>query len=91
MSHAVRQCLWEAIDQFHADTGADAAVLICAGRTFIAGADITEFDKPPEDPWLPDLIVKLEQSPKLIVAALHGTALGGGLETAMGCHYRIAF
>ena len=65
-------------------------MLICAGRTFVAGADITEFDKPIEDPWLPDLVEKFEASGKLIVAAIHGTALGGGLETAMGCHYRCA-
>ncbi|MBI2994583.1 MAG: enoyl-CoA hydratase/isomerase family protein [Gammaproteobacteria bacterium] len=90
MSHAVRKGVWEAMDKLNADEGADAAVLICAGRTFIAGADITEFDKPPEDPRLPDLIARMEQSPKLLVAAMHGTALGGGLETALGCHYRCA-
>ena len=90
MSHAVRKGVWEAMDKLNADAGADAAVLICAGRTFIAGADISEFDKPPEDPWLPDLIAGMEQSPKLLVAAMHGTALGGGLETALGCHYRCA-
>jgi len=90
MSVAVRQGLWELIEQFIADDEARSTVLMCAGRTFIAGADITEFDKPMMDPWLPELITKIEQSPKLIVAAIHGTALGGGLETAMGCHYRCA-
>ena len=90
MSAAVRKSCWDAIDKLAADASAGAAVLICAGRTFIAGADITEFDKPVEDPWLPDLVEKLEASEKLIVAAVHGTALGGGLETAMGCHYRCA-
>ena len=90
MSTAVRKSCWDALDKLAADASARAAVLICAGRTFIAGADITEFDKPVEDPWLPDLVEKLEASEKLIVAAIHGTALGGGLETAMGCHYRYA-
>ena len=90
MSAAVRKGCWAALDRLAADRAAEAAVLICAGRTFIAGADITEFDKPIEDPWLPDLVEKFEASGKLIVAAIHGTALGGGLETAMGCHYRCA-
>ena len=90
MSTAVRKDCWAALDKLAADSSAEAAVLICAGRTFIAGADITEFDKPIEDPWLPALVEKFEASDKLIVAAIHGTALGGGLETAMGCHYRCA-
>lgn len=90
MGHAVRQGVWDAIDQFNTDEAAEAAVLICKGRTFIAGADITEFDKPPLDPWLPELVQKLEDCPKRIVAAIHGTALGGGLETALGCHHRCA-
>ena len=90
MSTAVRKSCRDALDRLAADASARAAVLICTGRTFIAGADITEFDKPVEDPWLPDLVEKFEASEKLIVAAIHGTALGGGLETAMGCHYRCA-
>lgn len=90
MGYEVRKGSWEAIDQYMADDAAQAAVLICAGRTFIAGADISEFNAPPRDPWLPELVQKLEDCPKLIVAAIHGTALGGGLETAMGCHYRCA-
>ena len=90
MSAAVRKGCWEALERLAADDAARAAVLICAGRTFIAGADITEFDKPIIDPWLPDLVEKFEASEKLVVAAIHGTALGGGLETAMGCHYRCA-
>ena len=67
-----------------------AVVLACAGRTFIAGADITEFDKPPKAPGTSDVIAALDAMPKPVVAALHGTALGGGLEIALGCHFRIA-
>jgi 3-hydroxyacyl-CoA dehydrogenase len=90
VSRPVRQGIRDAFEKFLADKSADAAVLMCVGRTFIAGADITEFDKPPEEPWLPQLIDTLEQSPKWLIAAMHGTALGGGLETALGCHYRCA-
>ncbi len=90
MGHAVRQGTWNAIDKFASDEEAEAAVLICAGRTFIAGADISEFNAPPKDPWLPELVQKIEDCAKLMVAAIHGTALGGGLETAMACHYRCA-
>jgi len=90
ISHAVRQGIWDAIEEFEADNDAEAVVLICAGRTFIVGADITEFGKPPQDPWLPGLLDKVEQSSKLVIVAMHGTALGGGFETALSCHYRCA-
>ena len=90
LSTAVRQGLWEAVERFAADGAAQAAVLLCAGRTFIAGADIREFNLPPQEPLLPKLIALIEQLPKPVVAALHGTVLGGGLETALGCHYRCA-
>lgn len=90
LSFPVRQGLANAFARFEQDAGAKAAVLICAGRTFIAGADITEFDKPIEDPWLPDVVHQMEACSKVIVAAIHGTALGGGFETAMACHYRCA-
>ncbi len=64
--------------------------LVCEGNTFIAGADIKEFGKPPQAPSLPDVIDSIENSRKPSVAVIHGTALGGGLEVALGCHYRIA-
>jgi 3-hydroxyacyl-CoA dehydrogenase len=59
-------------------------------RTFFAGADISEFGKPLKDPWLPALLDAIESTEKLVVAAIHGTALGGGFETAISCHYRCA-
>ena len=65
-------------------------MLTCGGRTFIAGADITEFGKPPKPPGLAEVLVLMENSPKPIIAAIHGTALGGGLEVALACHYRVA-
>ncbi|WP_275531876.1 enoyl-CoA hydratase/isomerase family protein, partial [Brachyspira hyodysenteriae] len=73
-----------------ADADAKAIVIMCAGRTFIAGADITEFGKPPQSPSLHDVIDTIENSPKPVIAAIHGTALGGGFELALGCHYRVA-
>ena len=73
-----------------ADPAVQAIVLTCGGRTFIAGADITEFGKPPQPPSLNEVISTLENSPKPVIAAIHGTALGGGLEVALGCHFRVA-
>ncbi len=90
LSQSVRQGLVEAMDRAEQDPETSAIVIACAGRTFIAGADIREFGKPPEAPWLPDVVERLEDSSKPVIAALHGTTLGGGLEIAMGCHYRIA-
>lgn len=90
LSQAVRAGLEQRFVEANADDGAEAIVLMCAGRTFHAGADISEFCKPPQPPHLPDVILSIENSPKLTVAAIHGTAFGGGLETALGCDYRCA-
>ena len=89
LSFAVRKGMLDAITKAQSDASG-AVVIICDGRTFIAGADITEFGKPPKEPFLPDLLDSIEASSKLVVAALHGTALGGGLETALAAHYRCA-
>ena len=87
---AVRQGLEAAVKQGVADEAVSAMVIRCDGRTFFAGADITEFGKPPVEPMLPVLVDMIEASSKPVVAAIHGTALGGGCEVALGCHYRVA-
>lgn len=89
LSHAVRDGILNAVQTAQSD-GSEAIVILCEGRTFIAGADITEFGKPPQAPSLPDVLGAIENSSKLVVAAIHGTALGGGFETALACHYRCA-
>ena len=90
LSTAVRQGLVDAIAEAEADDGVKAVVIACEGQTFFAGADITEFGKPPQQPWLPMVVDTIENCSKPVVAAIHGTALGGGLEVALGCHYRVA-
>ncbi|MBZ5487805.1 enoyl-CoA hydratase/isomerase family protein [Halomonas aquamarina] len=90
LSHAVRSGLIDALDEGIADPQTQTLVLLASGRTFIAGADIREFGKPSQAPILPEVITALEASPKPLIAVLHGTALGGGLEVALGCHYRVA-
>ena len=90
LSQAVREGLMRCLNEAADDSDVTAIVIICGGRTFIAGADIREFGRPPQPPHLPDLIARIEVSDKPVVAAMHGTALGGGLEVALGCHYRIA-
>ncbi len=89
LSQAVRQGLLDAIRRAAGD-GSKAVLILCEGRTFIAGADIREFGKPHAEPFLPDLLNEIEACDKIVVAALHGTALGGGFETALSSHYRIA-
>jgi 3-hydroxyacyl-CoA dehydrogenase len=90
LSHAMRSGLVEALSRVRADAGVRAIVIVCAGRTFIAGADISEFGKPVRAPTTLDVIAAIEESEKPVVAALHGTPLGGGLEVALACHYRVA-
>ena len=90
LSADVRNGLRDGVTQAAADPAVKAIVVICAGRTFIAGADIAEFGKPPKGATLPELQSTLEGSPKPVIAAIHGTALGGGFEIALMCHYRVA-
>ena len=90
LGHAVRVGILVALEEAEADAAAQAIVVTCAGRTFHAGADISEFGKPPQRPFLGEVIHRLETCGKPTVAILHGTALGGGFEIAMGCHYRVA-
>lgn len=86
-STTVRQGLLDAVAKVQ---GAERAILQCAGRTFIAGGDMSEFDAPPQEPHLPDVVNAIEASETPFIAALHGTVLGGGLEIAMACAYRVA-
>ena len=87
---AVRIGLAQGLKEALADDTIKAVVVRCDGRTFFAGADITEFTKPPVEPMLPGVIDAFEASSKPVIAAIHGTALGGGCEVTLGCHYRIA-
>ncbi|MGB5076886.1 MAG: 3-hydroxyacyl-CoA dehydrogenase NAD-binding domain-containing protein [Sphingorhabdus sp.] len=90
LSWHVRQGLKDGFAEGLADPAIKAIVLRCDGSTFIAGADITEFGKPPQGPDFNEVLNSIEGASKPVVAAIHGTALGGGLETALVCHYRIA-
>jgi 3-hydroxyacyl-CoA dehydrogenase len=90
LSHPVRAALAEALDRAAADPAADAIVIRAAGRTFPAGADLSDIGRPPAHPVLPDLLARIEACPKPVVAAIHGQALGAGLELALACHYRLA-
>ena len=90
LSAKVREGLFEAFKAANANDAAKSIVLICEGRTFIAGADITEFGGAMAGPGLPEVQAQIEDSPKPVVAAIHGTCLGGGLEVALCAHYRVA-
>ncbi|GGA75219.1 3-hydroxyacyl-CoA dehydrogenase [Nitratireductor aestuarii] len=90
ISAAVRKGLLDAATALENNPDVKGVVLACAGKTFIAGADVTEFDKPAIEPHLPDVIAAIENSSKPWVAAIHGNALGGGLEIALGCRFRVA-
>ncbi|RVD38794.1 3-hydroxyacyl-CoA dehydrogenase [Mesorhizobium sp. M4A.F.Ca.ET.020.02.1.1] len=90
LSFHVREPLHAALAALRDDATVRAIVIVCAGRTFVAGADITEFSKPVQQPELRAIVALLETIAKPMVAAIHGTALGGGLELALGCHFRVA-
>jgi 3-hydroxyacyl-CoA dehydrogenase len=90
LSQQVREGIVKGMKEAIDNSAIKAVVLICEGKTFIAGADITEFGKPPQAPSLVEAEDAIENSPKPVIAAIHGTALGGGLEVALCCHYRVA-
>ena len=90
LSHAVREGIYDGVKKALDDDSVTGVVIFCEGRTFIAGADISEFGSAPKEPHLPAVLSLLDESTKPIVAAVHGTALGGGLETTLCCNYRVA-
>jgi 3-hydroxyacyl-CoA dehydrogenase len=90
LSHSVRAGIVEGIDRAEADRAIKAVAILCEGRTFFAGADISEFGKPMQEPSLRAVLERIERCAKPVIAGLHGTALGGGFETALASHYRVA-
>ena len=90
LSQLMREAIVEGVREANANPAIKAIVLVCDGRTFLAGADITEFGKPPKAPSLREAQDQIENAGKPVIAAIHGTALGGGLEVALCCHYRVA-
>ncbi len=90
LGRAVREQLWALVGELDDDASVRAVILTGAGRLFVGGADITEFDRPVEPPGLPELIARIEGAAKPWVAAIRGAALGGGLEITLGCRFRVA-
>src|SRR5437870_3829029 len=90
LSADVRRALMDAIDGAERDDAVAAVLILGAGRTFIAGADISEFSRPAQPPLLPEVCNRIENCTKPVVAVVHGNALGGGLEIALSAHYRVA-
>ena len=90
LSYSVRKGLAMSLEEASENDDVSGIIITCSGRTFIAGADISEIGKPPGDPDLPELLEYLDAIEKPVMAVLHGTALGGGLETALCCNYRIS-
>jgi len=90
LGYIVRQGLVTAIEQLEFDTDCKVIIIQCLGKTFIAGADISEFGSAPIEPHLPDVVNRIEACQKPVVASMFGTSLGGGLEVALACHYRVA-
>ena len=90
LSHSVRLNLMSALKDAENNESVSAIIVMGEGNTFPAGADITEFGTPPKNPILPLVCDKIEQLNKPVISAMHGTPLGGGLEIALSCHYRLA-
>jgi len=90
LSADVRDGLFQGMASASADPTVTAVVILCAGKTFVAGADVSQFGRPRQGVGFPDLLESIENARMPVIAAIHGTALGGGLELAMACHYRVA-